>query len=103
LSKLQLALIKAFTNKETYLDPHKFCATIKQLEIPIKDLRPIEEAISTVGGIDINELNEDLSLKKIPNIYIAGEMFDWDTITGGYLLQGCFSTGNHVAKQILKK
>jgi predicted flavoprotein YhiN len=76
--------------------------TLKNLEIPISSLRPIEEAISTVGGIAREALNPNLSLKKIPNIYIAGEMFDWDTITGGYLLQGCFSTGYAVAQNILK-
>jgi predicted flavoprotein YhiN len=103
LNKLQVALIKSFTDKETYLNPVLFTEKIKALEIPVKSLRPFEEAISTIGGIDIEELNESLSLKKFPNIFIAGEMFDWDTITGGYLLQGCFSTGYHVAQNILKK
>ncbi len=102
LSKVQLALIKAYTDKETYLNPILFAKSIKNLIIPIDKLRPIEEAISTTGGIDIKELNSDLSLKKIPNIYIAGEMFDWDTITGGYLLQGCFSTAFHVSQNIKK-
>lgn len=103
ISKLQIALLKEFTNKHTYLTPTEFVKHLKKLEIPINKLRPIDEAISTVGGISLDEINDDLSLKKIPNIYIAGEMFDWDTITGGYLLQGCFSTGFHVAQSILQK
>ncbi len=102
LNKTQLTLIKAYTTKDTYLDVEKFTKSIKNLKIPITGLRPIDEAISTVGGIHCDELNDNLSLKKIPNIYIAGEMFDWDTITGGYLLQGCFSTAYTAAKAILE-
>lgn len=101
LNKAQISFIKTFTNKETYLHPESFVKAIKQLSIPVIGLRPLEEAISTVGGIKIEELNSNLSLKKIPNVYIAGEMFDWDTITGGFLLQGCFSTANYIAKDIL--
>lgn len=100
LNKVQLALIKSYTDKETYLNPELFVKSLKKIKIPIHALRPVEEAISTVGGISLTEINNNLSLKKIPNIYIAGEMFDWDTITGGYLLQGCFSTGMFAAKNI---
>ena len=100
LNKAQIALIKSFTDKETYINPIRFVKALKRLAIPIEGLRPIEEAISTTGGVPLEELNADLSLKKIPNIFIAGEMFDWDTITGGFLLQGCFATGYFVAKHI---
>mgnify|MGYP000548410728 CR=1 FL=1 len=100
LNKSQIALIKSFTNKETYLNPLAFSKTLKRIKIPILKLRPVEEAISTVGGISLDELNNDLSLKKMPHIYITGEMFDWDTITGGYLLQGCFSTAMYASKHI---
>ncbi|WP_139958727.1 BaiN/RdsA family NAD(P)/FAD-dependent oxidoreductase [Flavicella sediminum] len=103
LNKVQLALIKNFSSKEHYMNPTSFVELLKKLEIPISGLRPMEEAISTVGGIALEELNLDLSLKKIPNIYIAGEMFDWDTQTGGYLLQACFATGYHVAQNILAR
>lgn len=89
----ELALIKAFTDKETFLKPRKLARAIKALPIPVIGLRPIEEAISTVGGICWEALNEDFSLKKFPTIYVIGEMIDWDAPTGGYLLQGCFSMG----------
>tara|TARA_B100000809_G_scaffold266776_2_gene331472 strand:- start:14823 stop:16031 length:1209 start_codon:yes stop_codon:yes gene_type:complete len=103
LDKVQIALIKSFTDKETYLNPKLFVKSIKKIKIPIESLRSLEEAISSVGGIPLSELNTELSLKKFPNIYITGEMFDWDTITGGYLLQGCFSTGMVAAKSIISK
>ena len=102
LSKVQLALLKNFTDKITYTTPALLVKKIKNLEIPVTHLRPLEEAISCKGGISLDELNQELALKKIPNIYIAGEMFDWDTITGGYLLQGCFATAYSVAQAILK-
>ncbi|MEI6864455.1 TIGR03862 family flavoprotein [Flavicella sp.] len=101
LNKTQIALIKSFTDKETYLNPISFVKSIKNLYIPITNLQPMEEAISTIGGISMTELNPNLSLKKIPNVYIAGEMFDWDTITGGFLLQGCFSTAYHISQNII--
>lgn len=103
LSKVQLGILKNFTDKKTYTTPTLFVEKLKNLEIPIVGLRPIDEAISTVGGISMDAINSDLSLKKIPNIYIAGEMFDWDTVTGGFLLQGCFATGHAVAQNILRK
>ncbi|MGK0364860.1 MAG: putative flavoprotein (TIGR03862 family) [Saprospiraceae bacterium] len=92
LSKSQIALIKEFSTKEEYLSCPKFIANIKNLAVPIQSLRPIEEAISTVGGIDISEVNDDFSLNQFPHISVIGEMLDWDAPTGGFLLQGCFSS-----------
>lgn len=93
----QLAVIKAFTYKEVFADPVRFCRAVKQVVIPVHSLRPVEEAISVVGGVDLNELNSNYSLKKFPRIFIIGEMSDWDAPTGGFLLQGCFSMGAYVA------
>lgn len=92
LDKASFALIKAFTTKEEYLAPERFVEAIKHLKIPVQALRPIEEAISTVGGISFEALNANFSLKQQPNIFVIGEMLDWDAPTGGFLLQGCFSS-----------
>jgi len=102
LDSVQLALIKAFTTKETFLSPELFAASLKQIVLPVESLRPVEEAISTIGGIDLNEMNTDFSFKKLPNCYAIGEMLDWDAPTGGFLLQGCFSMGHWVGKKILE-
>jgi len=102
LNSTELAIIKSFTDKATYLDLDSFIKSLKSLPIHVESLRPIDEAISTVGGIDINELNSDFSLKKYPNIYTIGEMVDWDAPTGGFLLQGCFSMGNFVGRSIME-
>jgi len=103
LDSVQLALLKAFTTKESFLSPELFAASLKQIAIPVQSLRPVEEAISTIGGIDLNEMNPDFSFKKLPHCFAIGEMLDWDAPTGGFLLQGCFSMGHWVGKKIMEK
>jgi uncharacterized flavoprotein (TIGR03862 family) len=97
----QLALIKNYSTKEEYLSTELFIRKIKKISINVESLRSIEESISTVGGIDLKELNSNFSLKKHPNIYTIGEMLDWDAPTGGFLLQGAFSMGHYAAKSIV--
>lgn len=65
----------------------------KALPLPLRGPRPLAEAISSAGGIRWSELDDQLMLRKLPGIFVAGEMIDWEAPTGGYLLQGCFSTG----------
>lgn len=103
LNSVQLAIIKAFTGKAVYLSPVSFTKELKQIALPVKSLRPIEEAISTVGGIAIDEMNPDFSFKKYPNLFAIGEMLNWDAPTGGFLLQASFSMGHRVGKAILER
>jgi uncharacterized flavoprotein (TIGR03862 family) len=70
----------------------------KKFPVQLRGPRPIEEAISSAGGVAWEELNDDLMLKRHPGLFCAGEMIDWDAPTGGYLLQGCFSTATRVAR-----
>lgn len=65
----------------------------KRCVIPLKGTRPIEEAISSAGGVSWGELDGGLMLRKLPGVFVCGEMISWDAPTGGYLLQGAFSTG----------
>ncbi len=85
---------------EALADPAKLAAAIKALPVRVEALRPVEEAISTAGGIAFDELTEALELKKLPSVFACGEMLDWDAPTGGYLLQGCFSTGWWVGTKV---
>lgn len=73
---------------------------IKNFPIELKEPRPLEEAISSAGGISWDELNEEMMFKKFPGLFCAGEMIDWDAPTGGFLIQGCVSTGAVAAKGI---
>ena len=66
---------------------------MKKLLLELRGPRPIAEAISSGGGVCWAELDDALMLRKMPGVFVAGEMIDWEAPTGGYLLQGCFSTG----------
>jgi uncharacterized flavoprotein (TIGR03862 family) len=100
LSKSQLALLKNLTVKEDFLGPETLAGKIKELPLEITAAGPIDEAISTVGGIALGEIDENFQLKKLPNRYVIGEMLDWDAPTGGYLLQACFSMGRKLANYL---
>ncbi len=103
LDAASLALIKAFTSQEEFLDPVSFVSSIKNLPLPVHSLRGLDEAISVVGGLGLESINEDCSLRKFPRIFVAGEMTDWDAPTGGFLLQGCFSGGFYAANEIIRR
>jgi uncharacterized flavoprotein (TIGR03862 family) len=100
LNKTGLALLKKL-DKVTYTNPRFLAHAIKSYPIQVENFRPIDEVISTAGGICLEEINQTLALKKAPNIYCIGEMLDWEAPTGGYLLQACFSMGHYCAAQIL--
>jgi len=68
-------------------------ARIKSFRLRLSGPRPIAEAISSAGGISWSALTETLMLRRMPGVFAAGEMIDWEAPTGGYLLQGCFATG----------
>lgn len=97
LSSLHLQLLKHFLNKVEFLNPIILSKYIKNFKLTITELAPIDEAISTVGGICLSEINENFELKKLKNHFAIGEMLDYDAPTGGYLLQSCFSMGKCVA------
>jgi predicted flavoprotein YhiN len=68
-------------------------AAIKALPLPVTATRPIDEAISTAGGVVFEALDPALMLKDMPGVFCAGEMLDWEAPTGGYLLTGCLASG----------
>jgi predicted flavoprotein YhiN len=103
LGRMEHALLKAFTPKEASRDPELFVRCAKALRIPVTGLRPVGEAISTVGGIPVDALNPDLSLRDHPRFFTIGEMVDWDAPTGGFLLQGCFAMGHWAAEAVLRR
>lgn len=102
ISKELIQYLKESITKDDFLNNDTMAKTLKNLPFEIESLRPVEEAISTVGGIMMNEVTENFQLKKFPNCYCIGEMLDWDAPTGGFLLQACFSTGYGSAQSIIK-
>ncbi|MBX3650258.1 MAG: TIGR03862 family flavoprotein [Burkholderiales bacterium] len=74
-------------------DAQTLAATIKALPLRLTAPRPLDEAISSAGGLPFEALDEQLMLKALPGVFCAGEMLDWEAPTGGYLLTACFATG----------
>lgn len=81
-------------------DPESLARCIKAVPVVLDAPYSIDRAISSAGGIALDELDEGMMLKKMPGIFAAGEMLDWEAPTGGYLLQACFATGARAADGI---
>ncbi|WP_153770739.1 TIGR03862 family flavoprotein [Labrenzia sp. CE80] len=81
--------------------PEALAERIKQTPLTATAPYPIDRAISSAGGVALTEIDDQLMLKKLPGIFVAGEMLDWEAPTGGYLLQACFATGIAAAKGIM--
>jgi len=102
-SVVEIDLLKQIVEKEDFLDDEKLAQKIKSLPLNLTGFAPIDEAISTVGGIPTEALNSNFELKNSPNKFCIGEMVDWDAPTGGYLLQACFSMGKQLATHLNSK
>ena len=93
LDGIKLALLHELLPKPDLHDPVKLAAAIKALPVTLAAARPVDEAISTAGGVRFEALNDDLMLSAVPGVFCAGEMLDWEAPTGGYLLTACFASG----------
>ena len=93
-------LLREVATEAATLEPEALAALLTAVPLPVVGLRPLDEAISTAGGIAFSAVDEQLMLRQRPGTFVAGEMLDWEAPTGGYLLQGCFSTGAWVARAI---
>ena len=93
ISGVKAALLREYVSAEDYADPARLAAGIKALRVPLLRARPLEEAISSVGGVKLDAVDEGFMLKALPGVFCSGEMLDWEAPTGGYLLSGCFATG----------
>lgn len=95
------AILKYMPDRGPWKSTEQLAGEIKNCHIPLTRPRPLEEAISSAGGISWSELDKNLMIKKLPGVFAAGEMIDWEAPTGGYLLQACFATGRHAGKAAL--
>lgn len=91
------AAAHAILGRQSWADADALAREVKHCVIALSGPRPIEEAISSAGGVCWSELDSNLMLKKLPGVFVAGEMIDWEAPTGGYLLQGCFATATRAA------
>jgi uncharacterized flavoprotein (TIGR03862 family) len=84
-------------------DPAALARLVKDVPLTIVAANGIERAISSAGGIRFDEVDEHFMLKKLPGVFVAGEMLDWEAPTGGYLLQACFSTGRAAGRGVVDR
>lgn len=92
LDALKRSLLQEFA-RPLPEDPATLAALIKDLPVKHDGPRPMDEAISTGGGVPQSALTKGLMLEAIPGMFVAGEMLDWEAPTGGYLINGCLATG----------
>lgn len=90
---VKAALLRELAPPAAFTDPSQLSSALKALPLTLIKTRPIDEAISTAGGVPFEALTEELMLKKLPGVFCAGEMLDWEAPTGGYLLTACFASG----------
>jgi uncharacterized flavoprotein (TIGR03862 family) len=103
LTPLEINLLREAHGKDLPSDPAALATAIKGAPLQLTAVRPLERAISTAGGVAFGAVDEQLMLMAKPGVFVAGEMLDWEAPTGGYLLQGSFSTGAAAARGVLRR
>ena len=98
---VKAALLRELANAAALNDPVLLANAIKALPITLVRPRPLDEAISTAGGVPFEQLDDQLMFKALPGTFCAGEMLDWEAPTGGYLLTACFASGRRAAQGML--
>ncbi|MBC5768598.1 TIGR03862 family flavoprotein [Ramlibacter sp. GTP1] len=93
IAGVKMALLHEVLTPEELDDPARLAAALKALPLKLARPRPVDEAISTAGGVRFDALDENGMLRELPGVFVAGEMLDWEAPTGGYLLTACFATG----------
>lgn len=101
LHGLKLALLHEVLGTEGLNDPARLAEALKALPLTLSAPRPLDEAISSAGGVAWAELDDALMLHRLPGVFCAGEMLDWEAPTGGYLLTGCLATGRAAGQGVL--
>jgi uncharacterized flavoprotein (TIGR03862 family) len=90
---VKMALLREIASVEQLSHPSTLAHAIKSLPITLNATRPLDEAISSAGGVRFEAVDDALMLRDVPGMFCAGEMLDWEAPTGGYLLTACFASG----------
>jgi hypothetical protein len=98
---VKAGLLREFLSKEEFADPERLAKSIKHLQVPLIAPRPLDEAISSAGGVRFESLDESLMVRSMQGVFCAGEMLDWEAPTGGYLLTACFASGYAAGRGVL--
>jgi uncharacterized flavoprotein (TIGR03862 family) len=98
---VKAALLHELLPRDAIADPARLAAALKALPLTLVAPRPIDEAISSAGGVRFEAVDEALMLQTLPGVFCAGEMLDWEAPTGGYLLTACLASGRVAASGVL--
>jgi uncharacterized flavoprotein (TIGR03862 family) len=93
IAGIKAALLREVATPADLADGARLAALIKALPLTLTATRPLDEVISSAGGVAFDALNEHGMLRDVPGVFCAGEMIDWEAPTGGYLLTACFASG----------
>ncbi len=93
ITGVKAGLLRECASPADYADPPRLAARVKALPLRLLSARPLDEAISSAGGVMAAALDARLMLKALPGVFCCGEMLDWEAPTGGYLLTACFASG----------
>ena len=99
---VKAGMLREFLSKEDFASVESLAHFIKNLPVPLMATRPLDEAISSAGGVRFESLDEHLMLRSMPGVFCAGEMLDWEAPTGGYLITACMSSGFAAGQGVLK-
>ena len=103
LSPVEIGLLHEAAHASlSSLSPMALAALVKSVPLRLTGIAPIETAISTAGGVAWDAVDANLMLHRLPGVFVAGEMLDWEAPTGGYLLQACLATGARAARGALQ-
>ena len=98
---VKAGLLRECVPAQDFADPARLGAAIKALPLRLIAPRPLDEAISSAGGVKFEALDQRLMVRSLPGVFCAGEMLDWEAPTGGYLLTGCFASGRTAGAGVL--
>jgi len=93
IAGVKAGLLREALSADDMTNPKRVAATMKAMPLTLLRARPVEEAISTAGGVRFDAVSDALMVTRMPGTFCAGEMVDWESPTGGYLLTACFASG----------
>ena len=102
IKSVKAGLLREFLSKDDFANVERLAYFIKRLPVRLAATRPLDEAISSAGGVTFESLDEHLMLRSMPGVFCAGEMLDWEAPTGGYLLTACFASGYAAGNAVLE-
>jgi uncharacterized flavoprotein (TIGR03862 family) len=103
IAGIKAGLLREVLGRDGMHDTARLAAAVKALPVTLLAARPIDEAISSAGGVRFEAMDDSLMLRRLPGVFCAGEMLDWEAPTGGYLLTACMASGRQAAKGVLDR